>query len=72
MWAQKDLPVVFAGLEINENMRGIYMFQFDIDADPSVVSEMLSNYMNQNAVVEPKAYDQKMNNLRDNLHKMRN
>lgn len=69
VWAQKDLPVSFKGLEASDKYPGVFKFIFEVDATHDEFEALLGRYMNQDALVEPKAYDQKLSNLRDNLRK---
>lgn len=71
VWAQDHFKVSFKGLEASDKpeLRGVFRFVFEIQATQEEVSLLLSEYMNQEATVEPKAYDQKLSNLRDNLRK---
>ena len=69
VWAQKELSVTFKGLEASDRQPGIFRFIFEIDASREVFENLLARYMNQEASVEPKLYDLKLNNLRDNLRK---
>jgi hypothetical protein len=69
IWAQKNYGVSFKGLDAHEKHPGVFKFVFEVDATQDQFVELLGQYMNQEALVEPKSYDQKMNNLRDNLRK---
>ncbi len=69
IWAQSEICVAFRGLGVSDKNPSVFLFQFEISADRDTFSNLLDRYMNQQASVEPKYYDQKMNNLRDNLRK---
>lgn len=69
LWAQRQVKVRFKGLEKSEQLPGVFKFQFEILSQRSEFESLLSLYMNQEAEVEPKTYDQKLSNLRDNLRK---
>jgi len=69
LWAQKELKAVFKGLDASDKYPGIFKFRFEIACTLEEFEALLFKYMSQEAVVEPKTYDQKLSNLRDNLRK---
>lgn len=69
LWAQRQVEVRFRGLEASDQLPGVFKFQFEVRGTRAEFEALLSGYMNQEASVEPKAYDQKLSNLRDNLRK---
>ena len=69
LWSQKQVQVRFRGLEASEQYPGVFKFQFEVLGPREDFEGLLAGYMNQEGSVEPKAYDQKLSNLRDNLRK---
>jgi len=70
LWAQKELPVKFAGLDADSKNPGVFLFVFNYEASEDVFSQLQHRYNSEEALIEPRSYDQKMNNLRDHLRKV--
>lgn len=72
LWAQSEILVQFDGLEAaSEKLPGVFKFRFQVSSSRDEFEQLLGKYMNQEASVEPKTYDQKLANLRDNLRKVK-
>jgi hypothetical protein len=71
LWAQNDFQVSLDRLEPVTDKDGVFNFVFKCEAEPDVIEGFLSKYINQEIKIEPKTYDQKLNNLRDRLRKVR-
>jgi hypothetical protein len=69
LWAQKYFPARLDKLQPHSDRSGVFEFVLDLETDEQTFNSVMFKYNNQEAVVEPRHYDQCLNNLRDHLRK---
>lgn len=67
LWAQPKFGVSFEGLIPIPQQNGMFYFTFNFEASQSDVDQLISDYNNDRASVEPNSYMAKMSRLRDSL-----
>lgn len=71
LWAQDKFKVFFVKLEPVPGKDGLFKFVFDCECTPRDLEEFLIRYTNEQELIEPKKYDQRLSALRDSLRRVR-
>lgn len=67
LWAQPYYPVSFEGVRPIAGNLGMFNFIFNFEATQDQVDQLISDYHNDRAQIEPNMYMSKMGRLRDAL-----
>lgn len=67
LWSQVKYSVSFDGLIPVPHQPNMFYFNFVFEASQADLDELLSDYTNERACVEPNSYNAKMHRLRDAL-----
>lgn len=71
LWSQSYFPAKLVRLQPFTERDGVFQFVMEIEATDELFNEVMFKYNNQEAQVEPRRYDQSLNNLRDHLRKVK-
>lgn len=69
LWAQRYFPARLVMLQPYSERDGVFQFVLELDTTEELFNSVMFKYNNQEADVEPRHYDQCLNNLRDHLRK---
>jgi hypothetical protein len=67
LWTQTKYPATFDGLIPIPHQPSMFWFNFVFEATQDQLDELLNEYTNEKACVEPNSYNAKMGRLRDAL-----